>query len=735
MIYLIEDKTSRRNDYGWTDENIMSMSDAITVVADATKLKELSSQILTAGSVILFHESFAQRENYEKQNDVYSFLSNLQKTDNIYVAYFSGSTSQRKIEDNICSLHVQTLYSNLDVFIEHYKKGVVDFCYLLYGEDPQIEERLLRLIREVNQKNIDAIPVNCDKNILVFRTAEDAIQFPVLNAVLRNGCDYDCDDTAFVELVKEQSGCQYDAIYIPLSMGETLSDFLGLRLAMFFRLCNSINKYAHLFIYGVVNSTLFAKYECAEIIKMYGVNYISAEANTLKKSLQHISRIDEDKYRLGIKSIHLNVPTNIGDNHSVANKWGIYRWSLALEHSDRDIENRIQEIESSLYFKYLTALYPPTQAPAIKPKELEIEIDKQALDAKIPGLNVLYVDDEADEGWYELLCYILYDVNNINFDHIGRDIKSKSEEEVIAYVMSRIKSSDVNLVILDLRLHQNDFNNTAISEITGYKLLNEIKDHNRGIQVLMFSATNKIWNLQALQKSEVDGFIIKEAPENSIDRYFTRNSILQLIENLSNCTKNAYRKELWDKLQIEKEHIAKLRRKKRISLEYEKAVTVLLKMTEDALFSKDLKYAYATAFMNLFRIIEATANEWIDKEPVIEINENGEVCSYFVFRKDGSQLLKFNSKEFKANPSEKLFFTRENPNLPYFQKICNTLHVLDSYNHDAYDIVAKRNNFTHIDLIENNEIEIFTVRDVLSIFNLVDQIIMNQAFNDKESSE
>ena len=169
MIYLIEDKTSRRNDYGWTDENIMSMSDAITVVADATKLKELSSQILTAGSVILFHESFAQRENYEKQNDVYSFLSNLQKTDNIYVAYFSGSTSQRKIEDNICSLHVQTLYSNLDVFIEHYKKGVVDFCYLLYGEDPQIEERLLRLIREVNQKNIDAIPVNCDKNILVFR--------------------------------------------------------------------------------------------------------------------------------------------------------------------------------------------------------------------------------------------------------------------------------------------------------------------------------------------------------------------------------------------------------------------------------------------------------------------------------------------------------------------------------------------------------------------------------------
>ena len=153
-------------------------------------------------------------------------------------------------------------------------------------------------------------------------------------------------------------------------------------------------------------------------------------------------------------------------------------------------------------------------------------------------------------------------------------------------------------------------------------------------------------------------------------------------------------------------------------------------MTEDALFSIDMKYAYATAFMNLFRIIEATANELIDKEAVIERNAKGEVCSYFVFRKDGSQLLRFNPDTFKANPSEKLSFDRFNPNLPYFQKICNTLHVLGSYNLDAYNIVAKRNNFTHIDLIENNGIENFTIRDVLSIFNMVEQIIMNQDCND-----
>ena len=82
MIYLIEDKTSRRNDYGWTDDKISSMSDLITVIANASELKDLSSEILANGNIILFHESFAQRENYENRNEVNIFLSSLQETNN-----------------------------------------------------------------------------------------------------------------------------------------------------------------------------------------------------------------------------------------------------------------------------------------------------------------------------------------------------------------------------------------------------------------------------------------------------------------------------------------------------------------------------------------------------------------------------------------------------------------------------------------------------------------------------
>ena len=722
MIYLIEDKTSRRNDYGWTNEKIATMNDIITVIENTKCLKAMMPEIIHEGNVVLYHESFAQMETYDNVEEIKKFLSEVVEAGNISIAYFSGSNSQRKIDGRFCSLNVDILYKNLDVFISYYKQGNNDFNYLLFGEDPKLEAKLLQSIQKVNNDNIETPKIESNHKLLFFITSEEPIQVPISNAIIKNDCDYDCADNDLVKLVEEQAYCQYDAIYIPLCMGETLSDFLGLRLAMFFRLSDTANKYAHIFIYGVVNFSSFLKNECSEVLKMPGVNYIFADAKSLINSTQLIRKIKKDEYRIGLKCIHLNIPTNIGDNHSIANKWSIYRWSLALGDSDDAIEKNNDNIYSSLYFRYLSALYPPQDVTLIDKKALEI---KRA-EKESQNLNILYVDDEADEGWYELLCNIIYDVNDVDFDYIGHQLKSMTEDEIVDHVMNKIRNSKVNVVILDLRLHHNDFDNTCIKDITGYKLLSEIKQYNRGIQVLMFSATNKIWNLQALQKTEVDNFIMKEAPETSNGENNAIQSISQLINSLSECSKHTYRKELWQKIQNEKEYISKLRRKNKINLEYAKAVEVLLTMTEDALFSKDLQYAYATAFMNLFRIIEATANEWIDQDAVIEEKDNGEIRSYFKLRKDDSKLLKFNSREFKANPKEKLEFDKENPSLPYFQKICNTLHVVGAYNLNAYNIVAKRNNFTHPNLIENSEIEKFTIQDVLSISNMVDQLIMNQ---------
>ncbi len=243
MIYLIEDKTSRRNDYGWTNEKISTKSDIITVIENAAELIKMMPEILMDGNVVLFHESFSRIETNDKVKKINDFISQIVNTGNIHIAFFSGSNSQRIADGVSCSLNVDILYKNLDVFIEYYRQGTIDFNYLLFGEDPKLEARLLQLIQKVNNDNIETPKIESDNKILFFLTSEESIQVPISNATIKNDCDYDCSDMDLTKLVEEQSTYPYDAIYIPLCMGETLSDYLGLRLAMFFKLSDTANKY------------------------------------------------------------------------------------------------------------------------------------------------------------------------------------------------------------------------------------------------------------------------------------------------------------------------------------------------------------------------------------------------------------------------------------------------------------------------------------------------------------
>lgn len=707
MIYLVEDKTSRRNDYGWTDDKISKMSDIITVVENATVLINLMEKIKTCGNVILYHESFTRIENDDNTKIVNDFLKEIEQSSGIYIAYFSGSKTERKCDGHICDLNYDPMYTNLDAFIKFIKNGHTDFKYLMFGEHPEIEEILLESIIDVNEKNSKESKIESGKNLLVFRNSNNKVKitFPISNANLRNDCDYYCKDEDLIALVKEQQDVEYDAIYIPLCMGETLSDFLGLRLALLFRLVDTDNKFAHIFIYGVARYQYFFNNECAEVLKMKSVNYIPADSKSIINSLKYIKRIDESEYRLGIKKIHLNVPTNIGDNHSVANKWARYRWSIALNDKDDAIERNNNEIDSSLYFTYLKALYPPSRISGLDNELLKIK------DSTLKqNLKVLYVDDEADDGWNELLFHLFSDINQIEeYYFVGNDIKSMTQEQIIEYVFSYIEDQEFNLVILDFRLHPLDFEEKNIEKITGYKLLEKIKKYNRGIQVIMLSATNKVWNLQALQNAEVDGFIVKESPENSVDSTFTEESLKHFVNLLNHCKDRIFLKEIWSRIMQLKNRVNYLLTFQDIKQEYGDNLLTLLSMAEDHLFATNNEHYLDSSFITLFRIVELTANEWIKS------------------RWTGS------SRDYSFDNGDPIYFFKDNCTRPSYQyepnanqlpnnlKIANILYRVGSYNKDIQKIVDKRNKYTH----PSNNLAYFTVDDLEKILLIVESIILN----------
>jgi hypothetical protein len=163
MIYLIDDKIGRQKDYGWNPEKLNLYRDTLKPIYSYSEIldKNLSKEIFSDNSIVLFHESFFDSAiNAKNAKDLteirekIEFLSS--QKENFKAAYFSGSKSSRNLSKNKKNAHipVSILYQNLSVFIEKVMKGESDFRYLLFGENYKFEEILLDQLIHSNN-NID----------------------------------------------------------------------------------------------------------------------------------------------------------------------------------------------------------------------------------------------------------------------------------------------------------------------------------------------------------------------------------------------------------------------------------------------------------------------------------------------------------------------------------------------------------------------------------------------------
>lgn len=307
----------------------------------------------------------------------------------------------------------------------------------------------------------------------------------------------------------------------------------------------------------------------------------------------------------------INVEGSNLNNHSIANEWAIYRWAKTLNISDSEIEKITERVQNDLYFKYLQALNPISPSSIISDEELKIPFS-----GNVP--KILYVDDEADKGWYEIFCNILYDNNEFDFSYLGDELKNISKNEIIELVFNNVvgkgidlnsKNAIIDIVLLDFRLHQLDFDETNIKEITGYKILKKIKEYNPGIQVIVISATNKIWNLQALQEAGVNGFILKENVENSQDINFTNSSIKSFVENINNAVSLVFLKDVYSKFITIKSNILELDSLTNVSSDIYISISNFLDISFNLLKQVLRNEKYLNySFIQLFLIVELIAS-------------------------------------------------------------------------------------------------------------------------------
>jgi CheY-like chemotaxis protein len=517
----------------------------------------------------------------------------------------------------------------------------------------------------------------------------------------------DSDSLSKFKLPKIENECIYIIEASPDRNNPLNYDGVNIALRLYFlAILNHINNF-RIFLIGFEDKTNFFQFcTYSNILKCPGIDYIEIGNDIDKIKEIELSSIDLRYAKQSILNIGIKPPASYKSHHSISNEWAILRWAKALKIEDNSLSETKMKVDNDLYYNYLKTIYPITSNVNITSRVLlHIQKDK-----------ILLIDDEVEKGWgliFNKIC-----ANKVEL--FGNEFKDWDAKKIINESFEKAKNADV--VILDMRLHDNDFNQDDITEITSYQILEKIKNHNAGIQVIIFSASNKIWNLQAFQKLGADGFIVKESPENSVDTNFTSQSISNLYTTIDSCLEYAFVKVFYEKFLLLKENLERRKKSKELPKEF---VDEYLKWLEFGIINL-LKYksneGNVLTFLMFFSVLENISSRLINVENPENTPVDGEFK--FKFRINDNYLKSFtwDTNFNKYNKTNVDLLSARNIN--WNQKVLNTLDVLGCDLPNINNLVKKRNDIIHSNSTTGDRIQI-SKAELKKLFEIITNNIEN----------
>lgn len=460
-----------------------------------------------------------------------------------------------------------------------------------------------------------------------------------------------------------------EKIVIPIRLGLDDIDYKGLRLGLHIRLSEELvdKRYSTIILISEDNKELILTNQIKGDKELTGLFLFTpgvflSSVNKLKDNLS----IFHEKINHSI--LHQSVlPNLIIQNqrdlgHQLANEWGVFR--LARFASI----NLNKKLPADLYFKYKLA-----HSKAI----LEPE-KKNGMGPINKNINVLLIDDNANIGWSELLKnliekWLIAPGKKCHFEAVETFDEAYEKNDFARY----------DIVFLDLRLKpEEDKPNTnlPIEDFSGYKLLQKIKGINKGIQVIILTASNKAWNMKKLLDKGADGYFIKESPEYNFSDSFSFQNYEEFKLTVINCIRRKQLRELF-------EHVDNaLKNNDNPDKDFISESASMLEIAWSLINEEKYDFAYLT----LFQILEAYADKKYniktnsiqlhgDEFCVIEdLGDEKEWKLKFVDTKDGKYFIIKNIRTNSTNAATALFklscllafqFQKDNEFLKYFGKL------------------------------------------------------------------
>ncbi|MBO0932550.1 response regulator [Fibrella aquatilis] len=422
-------------------------------------------------------------------------------------------------------------------------------------------------------------------------------------------------DTRLDDMLNKNSTTLSQSDLIVISyIGDNSDMFLGLRLIYHLRLSKDYRS-KPIVLTGdtnfdqLVSDTSDSGYkELTLILNTAGIIYQTEnQLNCLllhylsKQLVLKIPVKNEDYLNQFLKKMVIREPDEQYGRHGIANEWGAYRMAEVAGLDLKDFK-----YPKTLYFKYLLGFKDEKNAT---PSKLKPFFDK--------NLTILYIDDNEYKGWTKCLELIL---NNKIISNGKATIISRKAWDIA--LEGDIENDKFDLVFLDYYLADHK---------KGDKILSDIKKLNPVLPVIMFTASNKAWNMDKLYEAGADGYYVKEHPETAKNWKFSVENFDEFHRTINHCLKKGKLlrpylskiKEIKSKIVINDPPGEII--KERIDERLHMFLGLLKKSFEQTDFDQ-ITFFYSDtelAYLTLWSVLNEIQQAFFEKQAVVYVDRNG----------------------------------------------------------------------------------------------------------------
>ena len=266
--------------------------------------------------------------------------------------------------------------------------------------------------------------------------------------------DFICDKLSFL---KDES---YDLIISPYTFSrDNYMEYSGLRVATHIRLTkewhhltapilflgpDNIDDIVKLSEFGSIMTSyrIFMSEDHEEdevenkILEIVENNQYDSDAET-KYSSSH-------RYVEMVSKLVIKAPANYATHHSIANEWGVQRWSEMFQY---DVNFKNGDFENQLFYKCLRAKIGEPQRFNDKWRNKNPSFMTFGFKTD-ERYKIAYIDDEYDKGWYSILSF-MFKSEPIDFVAFEDFEEGLDKPELINKIESFIDSCNADCYILE----------------------------------------------------------------------------------------------------------------------------------------------------------------------------------------------------------------------------------------------------------------------------------------------